>query len=298
MNPIIEIDKVTFSYPRFTSKNSQDVILNNISMEIFDGEIFCIVGESGSGKTTLVKLIAGLHKPSNGTIKYEPELINSKHSIQILFQNSDELLNPRRKVIDVLRDVKTSDQFLKSTMNELKISEDLLDKQCSNISGGERQRVALARILLTQPKVLILDEPFSAQDFESKENFMTFLDYKNMHSEMTLIVITHDISLIKDFGDRVIVLFGGAIVEIAEMKEFLEFPKHPYSKYLLDSTMLDLKVSADFSFAKNNEASCPYYNRCGKRAEICTSEVVETKSKSGSVFCNNPFTEAKLNLDS
>ncbi|MFA7420132.1 MAG: ATP-binding cassette domain-containing protein [Melioribacteraceae bacterium] len=293
MKPIIEIEKVTFSYPRFTNKSSQNVILNNISVEIFDSEIFCIVGESGSGKTTLAKLIAKLHKPSNGTIKYKAELINSKNSVQILFQNSDELLNPRRKVLDVLRDVKTSDHFFKTTLNELNISENLLDKQCSVISGGERQRVALARILLTQPKILILDEPFSAQDYESKENFKTFLDYKNLHSDMTLIVITHDIALIKDFADRIIVLFGGAIVELAEMKEFLKFPKHPYSNYLLDAAKLDLKIKTDYSFPGNSETRCPYYTRCDRREEVCNIEVVLKESKNGFVFCNRPYTEAK-----
>jgi len=293
MKPIIEIDKVTFSYTRFTNKSSQNVILNNISVDIFDGEIFCIVGESGSGKTTLAKLIAKLHKPSSGTIKYKAELTNSKNSVQILFQNSDELLNPKRKVLDVLRDIKTSDHFFKSTLNELNISENLLDKQCSVISGGERQRVALARILLTQPKILILDEPFSAQDFESKENFKTFLDYKNMHSDMTLIFITHDIALIKDFADRIIVLFGGAIVELAEMKEFLEFPKHPYSNYLLDAAKLDLKIKTDYSFCGNSETSCPYYTRCDRREEVCISEVLIKESQNGFVFCNRPYIEAK-----
>ncbi len=291
MQPIIDIDNVTFSYLR--SANSQNVALTNISLKLFNNEIFCIIGESASGKTTFAKLLAGLYKPSKGEIKYETELAKSKNSIQILFQNSDEILNPRRKVIDVLQDVKTSENFFKSTLNELNIPDKLLDKQCNVISGGEKQRVALARVLLTQPRVLILDEPFSAQDFESRENFKTFLEYKNKHSEMTLIVITHDIPLIIDIADRVAVLFGGRIVEIATIEYFLKSPRHPYSEYLLSSTKLSSYIATNNSRSEKIKAICPYYSRCEKRTDVCVSEVVTKETEHGFVFCNHPITEVK-----
>lgn len=291
MRPIIDINNVTFSYGR--SANSQNVTLTNISLKIFDGEIFCIIGESASGKTTLAKLLAGLYKPSNGEIKYNTKLVESKHSIQILFQNSDELLNPRRKVIDVLQDVKTSEHLFQSTLSELNIPDNLLDKQCSVISGGERQRVALARVLLTQPRILILDEPFSAQDFESRENFTTFLEYKNKHSEMILIVITHDIPLIVDIADRVAVLFGGCIVEIATIEDFLKSPQHPYSEYLLNSTKLNTNIATNNPRSEKIKAVCPYYLRCGKRSDVCISEVVTKETEHSFVFCNYPIAEVK-----
>lgn len=291
MQPIIDIDNVSFSYVR--SANLQNVALTNISLKLFYGEVFCILGESGSGKTTLAKLLAGLYKPSKGEIKYNTELAKPQNSNQILFQNSDELLNPRRKVVDVLQDVKVNEYFFKSTLNELNIPDNLLDKQCNVISGGERQRVALARILLTQPNILILDEPFSAQDFESRENFKTFLAYKNKHSKMTLIVITHDIQSIVDIADRVAVLFGGCIIEIAPTEKFLESPQHPYSKYLLSSTKLNTYIATNNSRSEKVKAICPYYSRCEKRADICISEVETKETKHGFVFCNKPNNEVK-----
>ncbi len=292
MKPCIELDSVTYFHSNsigFTS--SKNRILNNVSLNIYNGEILCIVGESGSGKTTLVKILSGLLKASTGVVKYSDDLAGSKKSIQILFQNSDELLNPYRKAADVLLDVKTSERSLKKILSDLNISKHLLESSCSSISGGERQRIALARVMLTQPKVLILDEPFSAQDIDSKENFKSLLGHLKKNQKITLIIVTHDVSLIENFADQIVVLFGGKIMEFSDAKKFFNFPKHPYSKFLLDSTRYKLPVVSTNPQFEDIKSTCPYYSRCYQRDAKCIDHIMIHSEKSSYVFCNNPYEE-------
>lgn len=292
MKPCIELNSVTYFHSNsigFTS--SKNRILNNVSLNIYKGEILCVVGESGSGKTTLVKILSGLLKASTGIIKYSDDLAGSKKSIQILFQNSDELLNPCRKVTDVLHDVKASERSLEKILSELNISEHLLESSCSSISGGERQRIALARVMLTQPKILILDEPFSAQDIDSKENFKSLLTHLKKNQKITLIIVTHDVSLIESFADRIVVLFGGRIMEISDAKKFFNFPRHPYSKFLLGSTRYKLSAELTNSQFEDIKSICPYYSRCNQRDARCINDIMIHSERSSYVFCNNPYEE-------
>lgn len=292
MKPCIELNSVTYFHSNsigFTySKNR---ILNNVSLNIYNGEILCIVGESGSGKTTLVKIISGILKANSGTINYSKELAGSKKSIQILFQNSDELLNPFRKVADVLHDAKASEKSLEKILSDLNINKHLLESSCSSISGGERQRIALARVMLTQPKVLILDEPFSAQDIDSKENFKSLLTHLKKNQKMTLIIVTHDVSLIENLADRIVVIFGGRIMEISDTKKFFNFPRHPYSKFLLGSTRYKLPVESINTQFEDIKSICPYYSRCNKRNEKCIDDIMIHSEENSYVFCNNPYEE-------
>jgi len=292
MKPCIELNSVTYFHSDSIGfKSDRNRILNNVSLNIYKEEILCIVGESGSGKTTLAKIISGLLKTSTGTIKYSKGLASSKKAIQILFQNSDELLNPYRKVADVLNDVKANGKLLEKILSDLNISDSLLENSCGSISGGERQRIALARVMLTQPQVLILDEPFSAQDIDSKENFKSLLTYLRKNLKITLIVVTHDVSFIENFADRIVVLFGGKIMEILHAKNFFNFPKHPYSKFLLSSTLYKFPIGFISSQLEDKKSSCPYYSRCNKRDEKCIDGIMVHNEENSYVFCNNPYIE-------
>ncbi len=292
MKPFIELNSVTYYHSNSIGfMSSTNRILNKVSLNIYKGEILCIVGESGCGKTTLVKILSGLLKVNTGVVKYSDDLASSKKSIQILFQNSDELLNPYRKVADVLYDVKANEKSLEKILSDLNISESLLESSCGSISGGERQRIALARVMLTQPQVLILDEPFSAQDIDSKENFKSLLTYLRKNQKITLIIVTHDVSLIENFTDRIVVLFGGEIMEISDAKKFFNFPKHPYSKFLLSSTKYKLPIEFTNSQFEDTKSACPYYSRCNKRDEKCIDDIMIHSEENSYIFCNNPYLE-------
>lgn len=277
----------------YTTKNSIQTkkIIDEITLDVFKNEILCIVGESGSGKTTLTKLICKLLKHDSGEIHYSDELIAKKNTIQLLFQNSSDLLNPIRSVSEVLKDTSASNYEIQNIIALLNINTSVLESSCGSISVGERQRIALARILLTRPKLLVLDEPFSAQDCKSRQSIISALLSLKNKLGITIIIVTHVVSVIKEFADRIVVLYDGKIMEDIYSQEFFNQPKHPYSKALVDSTAyLPLK------FPQNKihdllENGCKYYSRCDNALDNCKVGVIKMSTKTSSVFCNNPLKE-------
>lgn len=234
------------------SKAKVKQILNNISMNINEGEIIGIVGESGAGKTTLAKILSGILKPNSGEILYQGRIaddISIEPSIQILFQNSIELINPFRNIEDILTEVvkKYSNESTKIRINELLnsvgLTPEILLKIGSNLSGGERQRVALIRLLASNPSLLIIDEPFSAQDIESQLHLIKLLQKLNEDSHLTIICISHDIQIISKFTDKLFVLMNGEVIEEGLTSEILNSPKHSYTKFLIRAKDFELTYS-------------------------------------------------------
>jgi len=276
----------------FNKSRKHDPILKEISFELKRGEVLGIVGESGSGKTTLIKVISGILKHEKGSIIFNSKAQNHKSSpIQILFQNSNELINPLRRVGSILKESFPSKNKLEEICALLGIPENYFDKTGYQLSGGERQRVGLARILSVEPELLILDEPFSAQDPESQVNFLEI--FKNIKEKLglTIICISHDLNLLKEFADSIIVLFAGKIMEFGKVEEIINWHKHPYTKFLFDAFNYSLKRS---DFGDNNSTrlginGCPYYNRCNRKADRCLDFVEEIKTNELKTFCNYPL---------
>jgi peptide/nickel transport system ATP-binding protein len=180
MNKILEIKNLNYSISRknFWGKEKRIPILKNISFEMNRGEILGIAGESGSGKTTLAKIIAGIIKADDGSLKLNSteNFSNSRISpVQILFQNNGEILNPFRRIFDIVKETylirsgedKNLLENIDKIFNSVQLRPELQNKKGFQLSGGEQQRAALARILAAKPELLILDEPFSAQDPKS-----------------------------------------------------------------------------------------------------------------------------------
>ena len=219
-------------------------ILFDISLKIYKKEILGICGESGGGKTTLIKLIAGLILPVKGEIKIDHNISAIKNrpgKIQILFQNSFDSLNPYRNVKTVIDETIKISKNRKSNIDKEKeelfhligIEAALENRRGKELSGGERQKVALARLLAVKPKLLILDEPFSAQDIISQLNFLKILKRINRELGITIICVSHDLNMLKKLADRIVVLRNGRIVEIANTSILFKSPNHSYTKFLL-----------------------------------------------------------------
>jgi len=251
---LIQLNNISYSVEDeqlSLSKGTTAEILFDISFSVNEKEVLGICGESGGGKSTLAKLIAGIIKPTRGELLLNNKLStkdNTPKSIQILFQNNSNLVNPYRKVGDVIDESIKLSGIINDKITEMKtrlfetlnINRDLIERRGYELSGGERQRVALARLLAVKPKVLILDEPFSAQDVTSQLNFVEVLKRLNKEFGVTMICISHDLKILRKFTHIVIVLQNGRIVETAETSKIFTSPEHPYTKFLLSAEEFSL----------------------------------------------------------
>ena len=239
-------------------------IIKGISFEIERGKVIGITGESGSGKSTLAKLLSGILSPASGriTTNFSGDWGKSKPKpVQILFQNDGNLINPFRKINDVLNEsFELNNNIKKDFSLEIKkifklfdLKEELLNHKGSQLSGGEQQRIALARIIITQPEILILDEPFSSQDVEAQLTVLNLLKKLKQEFCFTAICISHDINTLNHFADEILIIYNGRIIESGITKEIFSNPKTDYTRFLLNAQSLKLSKEEIFSFLDTNE---------------------------------------------
>ncbi|MBS9775840.1 MAG: ABC transporter ATP-binding protein [Fusobacterium sp.] len=227
------------------------VRVQNINFEIKEGEALALIGESGSGKTTIARIIIGLLKKKSGNIYYDGKNIFEmnkeekkllKNKIQLIFQNPYSSLNPRLKIKDIIlegfRYQKNSkkideDKYLKEILNEVELEGNILDRYPHELSGGQNQRVGIARALIMQPKLLIADECFSALDMLTQKQILElFLKIKKKRN-MSYLIISHDISVVKKIADKIIVLKNGKVVEKGTTQDIIFNAKEKYTQDLV-----------------------------------------------------------------
>jgi len=257
MKEILRLENIFYtvsSSGKGFAKKSMVNILHDINLNIYYGEVLGISGESGGGKTTLAKVIAGVIKPSQGKLVWDDDVSpgnSDSSSVQILFQNHGEILNPYRKIEDIINEAlkiqKYDSELIKrkkeEILNSLNISADITEKRGYELSGGEQQRAALARVLAANPKLLILDEPFSAQDVESQLNLLKLLKKINAELKLTMLCVSHDLNILRKLADRIVIIQKGKIVEEGSTEEVFNNPAHDHTKYLLKAKNLSLTLS-------------------------------------------------------
>lgn len=228
--------------------------VDGVSFSIHPGETLGLVGESGSGKSTVAYTIVGMYRPTGGRILFRGQDISReatlrpkalKKEIQIVFQDPGSSLNPRRTIRQMLElplrvhGIANGDRQLTHRVAELlekvELSPDYMDKYPSGIGGGERQMVAIARALATEPTLVVLDEPTSALDVSIQAKIMRLLLRLQRELRLTYLFITHDLSLMRNVASRVAIMYLGRIAEIAPTDRFFQQPLHPYTKMLLSS---------------------------------------------------------------
>ena len=220
--------------------------LDHVSFDVYRGETFALVGESGSGKTTTGRIVVGLEKQDSGTVAF-PALENSpsklrKGAAQLVFQDPFASLDPRRTVRQsieeplVVRGAASKGERARRVAeitDAVGLSDSMLEKLPHLLSGGQRQRANIARALVSNPKIVVLDEPVSALDVSVQAQVLNLLKDLRERYETTYLFISHDMSVVRFMADRVAVMKRGAIVEMACAAEIFEHPCHEYTQQLL-----------------------------------------------------------------
>jgi len=221
-----------------TKKYGEQEVLNSFFLDVDKGKCLAIMGESGSGKSTIAKIIIGLEKQNSGTVK-----IFTK-DIEFLFQDSYNALNPSMIVEDLIYeplqflsniDKSKKKEIVLELLEQVELSSELLTRKRDELSGGQLQRVCLARALSTKPKIMIFDESLSGLDPLVQDKILDLLYKIQKQYQLTYIFISHDLSVVRHIADRVMVMYGGKVVEEGITEDIFSNPKDDYTKTLLES---------------------------------------------------------------
>ena len=270
--------------------------VDGISFSMREGETLGLVGESGSGKSTVAYITVGMYSPTSGSLKFrDQELFQAdgrrptrlKKDIQIVFQDPGSSLNPRRSIKDILEMPLRLHQPGKNRMEQIVHLLDIVDmppeymyKYPHMLSGGEKQIVAVARALATDPSMVILDEPTSALDVSVQAKTINLLLQLQEEFHLTYLFITHDLSLMRNVASRVAIMYLGKICEIAETADFFQKPLHPYTQMLLSSIPVISEAEEAFKPKKvistgeipspvNIPSGCSFNTRCPFVMDVC-----------------------------
>ncbi len=272
--------------------------VNNVTLNVERGEALCVVGESGCGKSTVARLVAGLLKPTGGEIHYDGERIDERSrqammplrkKMQMIFQNPYASLNPRMTIRQALEEpVRYHNPALSrgevrdkvaDVMRSVGVDPSWSGRYPHEFSGGQRQRIAIARALTVDPEFIIADEPISALDVSIQAQVLNLMLEAKGQRGLTYLFITHDLSVVQHFGNRVAVLYLGAVCELADTKTLFENPRHPYTKALLsavpqlkDDRPNHIRLKGEIPTPINLPQGCPFQSRCAYADKRCQTE--------------------------
>ncbi|MCQ8781326.1 ABC transporter ATP-binding protein [Mangrovibrevibacter kandeliae] len=270
--------------------------VNDVSLRVRDGETFAIVGESGCGKSTLGRLLIRLLDPTGGDVIYKgrnlaslsaTEMRRLRRELQIVFQDPFASLNPRMSVADIVGEPiwlhetagkKERREKVLDIFRTVGLRPDMADRFPHEFSGGQRQRIGIARALAGEPKLILGDEPVSALDVSIQAQIVNLLEELKERLDLTLIIVAHDLAVIRHMSDRVAVMYLGEVVELAETDDLFETPLHPYSQALLDAIPVpsprarsaQAPVRGDVPSPTNPPKACRFHTRCPHAQPICS----------------------------
>ncbi len=284
-----------------------------LSLEITKGETLGIVGESGCGKSTLARMLVGLLPPTTGRIEIEgtplapglPAAFGRR--IQYVFQDPLSSLNPRKTIRQILEaplrhlhgmaPARRAER-ISELLQMVSLREEFLSRYPHEFSGGQAQRIGIARALAAEPRILILDEPVSALDVSVQAQVLNLLLDLKSRLGLTYLFISHDLAVVEAVSDRIAVLYFGSVVELGAARDVFQAPRHPYTRLLAGSApVVGRPLEAPESRATelpdplNPPQGCAFRARCPRAIDVCAREVpvLSTQHGRSAVACHNPL---------
>lgn len=271
--------------------------VDSVNLAIADGEVVGLVGESGCGKSTLGRVVAGVHPPTEGTVRFKgrevknlngPDARETALRIQMIFQDPMSSLNPRMKVRDIVGEAPLTHglvdragltDYLGDVMTRVGLDPSFADRYPHQFSGGQRQRIGIARALAVQPEFLVCDESVAALDVSIQAQVLNLFIRLREELSLTYLFISHDLGVVEHLSDRVVIMYLGRVVEVARTEDIFDTANHPYTQALLaEVPRLEVRkrkfvpVKGEIPSPINPPPGCHFHPRCPHATERCRVE--------------------------
>ena len=273
--------------------------VDGVNLSIYAGDTHAIVGESGCGKSTLLETLLGLEEPTSGTVSYQGTTFGDlsgtekraiKSEIQIVFQNPESSLDPRNTIGQIISEplhlhtdatTQEIDARVVSLLDDVGLGPRYYGRYPHELSGGQQQRVAIARAISLNPTLLFLDEPTSALDVSVQSKILRLLDNIKDEYDLTYVIVTHDLSVVRHFATDVSVMYLGNIIEKASTEALFTDPKHPYTQALISAVPVpnphhtsenDITLPGTVPEPSDPPSGCRFHPRCPIATDECAEE--------------------------